>query len=440
MKEDIKTAYSERIQNMLDKNGRISIKVDKLNNHMMEQINYLLFCTLKYYDMEIWLDYFSLLTRGIIYFAINSCELSQCSVKIVKKEKSMCIQVVSDEFVKIINKREFIEFINDLSTDMSVPDIFKDLLFLKYLFLIKRLNADNISYSADTIELLIPQDKLNEDGWNFLRNEILSSINNLPPLKENILKLEGMLNTGTYDMDSIADQVGTDPALTIDILKVVNSGAYLLGKKIDDIHSALKYLGLRELYNLLFTLSIEKTLNMSGLEMNNFWYHSYKCAYYSSFIKRELAIKIPRSESIYTAALLHDIGKFPISMIYDDNNDLLLDYRLHYDIDLNDIENALTGIRHGETGYIMAEKWKLPNTLKLIMKYHHDPYSAPEEIRTINDIVYMADCLVYSEDNQFNLATMDIRVLKRNMINSPGELKERFKYLSASFEADNLWK
>jgi putative nucleotidyltransferase with HDIG domain len=226
----------------------------------------------------------------------------------------------------------------------------------------------------------------------------------------------------------------------MDILKVVNSGAYLLNKKIEDINSALKYLGLRELYNLMFTLSIKKTLSLYDKKMNEFWYHSYKSAYYASHILRELQIKIPHSESIYTAALLHDIGKFPISMIFDDDNDILLDYCLRYNIDLSDIEDALSGIRHGETGYMMAEKWELPETLKLVMRYHHDPETAPEPVRKINDIVYLADCLIYSERGRFNLETTKGSVLSRYKIKDHTELKSRFEHLSASFENDNLLK
>jgi len=440
MKKYTKTDYSNKIHEMLDKNGRISIKVDKLNTHTMKQMNHLLLCTLQFYNKEIWLDYFSLLIRGIIYFAINSCNLERCSIQILKKNKALCIQVISGEFFQIINKREFIEFINDLSTDMTMPEIFRDLLFLKHLFQIKDINTDNISYSTDTIELLIPEDKLDGRDWILIRKEIISSIDHLPPLKENLLKLEEMLHSGDYDMDSIAEQVGTDPALTMDILKVVNSGAYLLSRKIDDINSALKYLGLRELYNLMFSLSIKKTLSLFHKEMNEFWYHSYKCAYYSSFIMRDLHIKIPHSESIYTAALLHDIGKFPISMIFNDNNEILQDYCLRYNIDLSDIEDALAGIRHGETGFMMAEKWELPDSLKLVMKYHHDPGSAPEGIRKINDIVYMADCLIYSEDGRFDLTSIDATVLNRYKITTHSELKNKFEHLSAAFETDNLWK
>jgi len=437
MNNNAKNDYSMKVRQILDKNNKISIKVDNLEIKTMIQMDHLLLYTLQFYKMELWLDYFSLLARGLIYFAINSCELDHCSLKLVKSDKAFSIQISSKKLDKLINKRKFIEFINDLSDDLPFPEFFSDLLFLKQLYEKKEIDTDNITYSRDTIELLIPEDKLNDENWYAIKETIISSIDSFPPLQENLLKLEDMLNTGTYDMSAIADQVGTDPALTMDILKIVNSGAFVLHKHIEDIHSALKYLGLRELYNLMISLAVKKVLGVLDQEMSEFWYHSNKCAYYSCQIAHELDISTPHSDSVYTSALLHDIGKFPINAIFDDNNDEILDYCARYNISLKEIENALSGIRHEETGFMMAEKWNLPDSLKLIMKYHHDPLSAPDHVRNLNDIIYLADCMIYNEKNRFDIRTINKTVLKRCNIKDYYELLERFKNLPTEFESIN---
>ncbi|MDA3810469.1 MAG: HDOD domain-containing protein, partial [Spirochaetaceae bacterium] len=413
-------------------------KVDSLENKIMKQLEHLLLYTLQFYKMENWLNYFSLLTRGLMYFAIKSCDLENCNLKLIRTEKAFSIQIISEILNLHINKREFIEFINDLSVDQIFPDIFTDLIFLKYFFEIKKIDTDNITYSKDKIELLIPEDKLDRNSWNTIKESIISSIDQFPPLEENLLKLEEMIHAGTYDMDSIAKQVGTDPALTMDIMKIINSGAFVLSRRIDDIQSALKYLGLRELYNLLISLAVKKILSISDKEMNEFWIHSYKCAFYSCQMARELNIQVPHSDSIYTSALLHDIGKFPISMIFDDNNDIYLNYCKRYKINLSDIEDALSGIRHNETGYMMADKWNLPDSLKLIMKYHHNPLSAPDHVQKINDLVYLADCLIYSEQDRFDLSQIEKTVLNRCNLHDFNEFRTKFEHLSTDFDKNKI--
>ncbi|MBB6478852.1 HDOD domain-containing protein [Spirochaeta isovalerica] len=394
----------------------------------------LILYTLQFYKMEVWFDYFSLLTRGLLHFAMDSCKLEQCNIRFVKKERSFGIQIFSDVLKNIINKREFIEFINDLYDEMPKQEYYSDIQFLKKLFEIKQIEADNITYSAEKLELDIPDCKLSEENWNEIREAVIDSIEELPPLKENLLKLEEMLHSGSFDMNAIARQVGTDPALTMDILKIVNSGAYMLSTRIEDIQSALKYLGLRELYNLLITLAIRNVLSDTDRNLDDFWFNSYKSAFYACHIAHGLDVKIAHTDSIYTAALLHDIGKFPITMIFENENEDLIQYCSRYKVFLSDIEDALSGIRHCETGYLMAEKWNLPDSLKFVMRFHHEPDAAPEAIRNLNDVVYLADTLVSLENMELLTEDVNQSVLKRHRISSTEDFIERFSHLKDLFE------
>ena len=63
-----KNIYSTKVQKMLDKNNKISIKVANLESKTMRQMEKLLLYTLQFYNMEIWLDYFSLLTSSLSDF------------------------------------------------------------------------------------------------------------------------------------------------------------------------------------------------------------------------------------------------------------------------------------------------------------------------------------------------------------------------------------
>jgi len=424
---------------MLDQNNKISVKVANLEQNTFKNMDQLILYTLQFYHMEVWFDYFCLLTRGLLHFAIKSCELDQCSIRFVKKERSFGIQIFSDYLKGKINRREFIEFINDLSSDKSDRDYYSDIQFIKKVFEIKQIEPDNITYSSNKLELDIPDNKLSEENWNEIRESVLDSIESLPPLKENLLKLEEMLHSGNFDMNAIARQVGTDPALTMDILKIVNSGAYMLSTRIDDIKSALKYLGLRELYNLLITLAIKNVLTIPGRNLDDFWQNSNRCAFYACHIAQRLNIKIAHTDSIYTAALLHDIGKFPLSAVWDDNDAELLHYCNRYKIFLSDIEHALTGTRHCDTGYLMAEKWNLPDSLKLVMRYHHEPDSAPDKIKNLNDVVYLADALVSFEIGQFELKDLNVKVMDRQGLQSPEDFAERFSHLCEVFDINKIW-
>ncbi len=432
--------YSLRLNKILDKKNCLSFKIDNINIKTINQLNIILSSTLLHYKLDMWSNYISLLLRALLYFTFNSCSEKNCIFRIIKSEKAISIQIYADNINQNIKKRDFISFINDLSDNKSISDSYSDLYFLKYLFESKTINPDNINYSSKKIELNLPDNKLSRKEWSKIGKSIISSIESLPPIKENLVKLEEMLHKGSFDMESIANQVAVDSALSADILKIINSGAYHLNRKIGDIFTALKYLGLRELYNLMLSLSVKNLLSIYNKNMRSCWLHSYKCAFYSSYIVNDLSIPISKSESTYTAALLHDIGKFPLFMIFDDYNQQILKYCTRYNISQEEIENAVSGLSHCETGAQMAKQWNLPETLQLIIKYHHNPIDAPENIRTLNDIIYMADCLISSEEKQFNIESIEKKVLNRNRIKNYQDFVNRFSYLKFEFENNNLFE
>lgn len=425
----------QRVKTMLDRDNRISVKVGNLDDKTFRNLDQLILYTLQFYNYEMWFDYFSVLARSLLFLAINSCKLKNCSVRMVKNNSSFLLQIYSENFMQLINKREFVEYINELGDSTPQDPYYKDLFFLKKILEVKQLRKENITYYNNKIELEIPGSDLTEEKWNELRKSIVNSVDTLPPLMENLMKLEEMIHSGVFDMNAIASQVGTDPGLTFDIIKTVNSGAYFLNTKIDDIQSALKYLGLRELYNLMLTLSIKKVLSVNDEGMKKIWQHSYKTAYYACHIANRIHAKIAHTDSVYTTALLHDIGKFPISCLYTDENVTLLDFCKIYHVNLQDLEDAISGIGHSETGYLMGEKWKLPDSLKLVMKYHHNPDEAPEKIRSLNDIVYIADLLASNMEESISSS-----VLERYNFESVEELIDVFGYLSEDFESNNIWK
>ena len=75
--------------------------------------------------------------------------------------------------------------------------------------------------------MFIPEDKLDDNSWTLIRESIISSIDALPPLQENLIRLEQMLHTGSHDMDSIAEQVAT-------YFKIIGWGWYYLSTVLDD--------------------------------------------------------------------------------------------------------------------------------------------------------------------------------------------------------------
>ena len=76
-------------------------------------------------------------------------------------------------------------------------------------------------------------------------------------------------------------------SLTAELLKLVNSAAYMLSSPCHSIADAVKITGLRGIKNLLFSIgSMQNLVVKSNEENKRMWEHSYKVAFYAYNLAR----------------------------------------------------------------------------------------------------------------------------------------------------------
>ncbi|TAK60074.1 HDOD domain-containing protein [Methylobacter sp.] len=166
-----------------------------------------------------------------------------------------------------------------------------------------------------------------------------------------------------------------DPALSIRLLKIVNSAFFGLPGQITTIKHAIAIIGVKELQNLvLATVIIDKFSSLpSGLlSMQDFWARSLRCA----LISKELCIyKINKSDldSIFICGLLHDIGQL---VFYRRIPELARQIGLLVESSgANEIqaENNILGFNHYQTGAELVRLWKLPEIIIETIGQHNNP-------------------------------------------------------------------
>lgn len=86
-------------------------------------------------------------------------------------------------------------------------------------------------------------------GYFFCRPNILKKTS-VPPNRLVILNLLAQLHTPNADLKKIAELVSNDVAISYKILRFINSAAIGLPKKIESIHQAVIYLGIKNVTNL----------------------------------------------------------------------------------------------------------------------------------------------------------------------------------------------
>lgn len=210
------------------------------------------------------------------------------------------------------------------------------------------------------------------------------------------------------DAGNIIDK---DPALSMRLLKLVNSAFFGFPSRIATISHAITLIGTQELQNLvLSTLIIDRfsMLPNGMLSMHDFWAMSLR----SALTAKELAAHWENNENkeaIFICGLLHEIGKL---VFYRRIPELAREVGLLVEstgADEVETERRLIGFDHYETGAELARLWKLPAIISETIEQHcHLDYAGPYQ--TASSIVRSANLIgkMAFYDSETDLAAIGI--------------------------------
>ena len=184
--------------------------------------------------------------------------------------------------------------------------------------------------------------------------------------------------------------ISLDPVLTGQVLKLINSAYYSLSNKITSLTRAITMLGMNTVKNMALSTAairavggVKKSQALPGAK---FWRHSLAVGIAAKLLAAMRQIPASEREELFVAGLLHDIGKLP----FGDEYTLALGRARKTQRPLVVVENEMLGMNHQEVGRLIAEKWKLNETITSGISYHHDEETPSSKVA----LVALADVFV----------------------------------------------
>ncbi len=264
----------------------------------------------------------------------------------------------------------------------------------------------------------------------------ISHIATLPEITLKIVELVEDPKSTAQDLNKV---IANDPALCSRILKVVNSSFYGLPGQIASINRAIVMLGLNAVKNIAIAASLAKLFRGGELTPNfsarDLWNHSTGVAATCKLIADSL--KMGLSDEAFLAGLMHDIGVM-VEMQFDRSKLIEVVDKVGANSEgvpansMLDAEQAVFGATHQDFGAGLCEKWKFPQSFKLVTGYHHRPLELAQDSRTLCCVVYVADRLAAEAVKGFRMdlltTEIDSNVLEQLKL-STGTLEELRKKL-----------
>ncbi len=236
--------------------------------------------------------------------------------------------------------------------------------------------------------------KASERDAQQLRNRIMKTLNDLPPMNEVVMKAQEIMADPNSNIEDLAAIIETDQSVVVKILKLMNSPYYGLGREISSIGQACSLLGFGKLREVIVAVGVSNVLGkkLKGYEFESgeLWLHSIA----TGFCSRILAEKKNRelANDAYTGGLLHDVGKIILDPYVLERKDAFDNFMKDETKMVLDAEKAILGFDHAEIASDICRKWHIPENVILAIQYHH--YPSLSEGSELAHIVHIADYLV----------------------------------------------
>ncbi|MDR1143150.1 MAG: HDOD domain-containing protein [Spirochaetaceae bacterium] len=310
------------------------------------------------------------------------------------------------------------------------------------VLMLKKMGLDEDCFDitgtdTETIaRIIIPLDKTRLENLTDLSQTIVENVNSLPQFPENIMLVQKLIGDPKSEITDIARQISMDPALTADLLKIVNSAQYMLAKKVDNISEAVKMVGIRGIKNLLYSYGSQKILGDDTNEKRTLWEHSYKTAFYAYNLVKNFKKDHNLLDDAYVGGILHDMGKIIFANVHPELLSKIKSFCADKDMPSSTFEDLAAGMNHAEIGAKVAEKWNFPEHLVHAIQYHHDPLSASPEDRDLIDTVYLANMLCEYENGNVTFDQFEPQVLDNFGITSKKQVDSLLERFSAGFKRE----
>lgn len=228
-------------------------------------------------------------------------------------------------------------------------------------------------------------------------------------IREKINKFEAMpvicqqilthMNDRNVEFGKLAEKIKYDPGMTANILKLANSAYFGAKHRVESLQSAIVRLGMKALFQIIVAQKTAGQMKGSlagyALSPMELIKHAVWTAVGAEEFARVLGMRAP--DLLFTAGLLHDIGKVILDPFVEHNRAQLLAAAREQELTFDQAEHKILALNHAEVGAELFRRWHFPAELETVVRLHHEPAAAAENYRAMATVVHLADMLAYSE-------------------------------------------
>ncbi len=226
--------------------------------------------------------------------------------------------------------------------------------------------------------------------------QILERVKHLPPMPAVVQQVLQMVRDPEFSMTELMDTVRLDPGITASVLRLCNSPFYGLRQPVSSLQQALMLMGSQRLMEVLLSGEVvghyKNSQDGYRLSRGELWGHSMATALLAQRLGEQL--KFPDPPTLFTAALLHDVGKLVLSEFVDKHFQII-EERVAAGQSFVAAERDVLGVDHALLGGALTKQWNFPDPIVTAIAFHHNPEQASRD-KALTNLVALANLLCMS--------------------------------------------
>ncbi|HBA64691.1 MAG TPA: phosphohydrolase [Methylococcaceae bacterium] len=211
---------------------------------------------------------------------------------------------------------------------------------------------------------------------------LIEKVGSLYTLPDVALRVNELLSSDQASNDQLEEIILHDPALTAQLLKLVNSAYYGFPGKVDTVSRAISMIGRQELRNIVIATSVASTFQdipEDLVDMETFWYHSITCGVLARLLAEQCKRK--ERERFFIAGLLNSIGKLILFSQFPEKAGEALSFKDQGEDAVTEAEQRIFGFTYAELGAELLKEWKLPSSIWQLVASQTDPMNAADNLQ-----------------------------------------------------------
>ena len=223
----------------------------------------------------------------------------------------------------------------------------------------------------------------------------------LPSLPSAYFEVLKQVESSSASIQSIAEVITRDPALTARLLQMVNSAAFALAQKVTDPKDAVSLLGMETVKSLVLCIQVfaqNDAAKQSGISLDQLWEHSITVAKMARDITLFQTNDVQMANEAFTAGLLHDVGRIVIASNLPKEYAEAVKAAKEQTRPLYVQEVAQFGVHHAQVGAYLMGLWGMPAAIVEATALHHNPSRTPAHEFSLLTAVHAADVFAHEKE------------------------------------------